>query len=116
MDKDLIKKLSRAGVSSDVILALMLDEDEKQPEQKPEQASQPEQKPEPASQPEQKPEPTKKPVQPGAVGNDEILAAIEKLTGAVQAANIRNMGGSTPKQETADDVLAQIINPTGKEA
>lgn len=107
MDKDLIKKLSRAGVSSDVILALMLDEDEKQPEQKPEQASQPEQKPEPASQPEQKPD------QPAAVGNDEILAAIEKLTGAVQAANIRNMGGSTPKQETADDVLAQIINPEG---
>ena len=103
MDKDLIKKLSRAGVSSDVILALMLDEDDKQTEQ-----PKPEPKPEPP-----KPEPAP---QPTAVGNDAILAAIEKLTGAVQAANIRNMGGSTPKQETADDVLAQIINPTGKEA
>lgn len=99
MDKELIKKLSKAGVSSDVILALMLDEDEK---------PQPEVKPEPAKQPEQKPEPKE---QPAAVGNDAILAAIEKLTGAVQAANIRNMGGNTPKQETADDVLAQIINP-----
>ena len=28
MEKELIKKLSKAGVSSDVILALMLDEDE----------------------------------------------------------------------------------------
>lgn len=104
MDKELIKKLSKAGVSSDVILALMLDEDEK---------PQPEQKPEPAKQQKPNPEPTPK---PAAVGNDAILAAIEKLTGAVQAANIRNMGGSTPKQETADDVLAQIINPKGKEA
>ena len=104
MDKELIKKLSKAGVSSDVILALMLDEDEK---------PQPEQKPEPAKQQKPNPEPAPK---PAAVGNDAILAAIEKLTGAVQAANIRNMGGSTPKQETADDVLAQIINPTGKEA
>ena len=104
MDKELIKKLSKAGVSSDVILALMLDEDEK---------PQPEQKPEPTPKPEPKPEPKQ---QPAAVGNDAILAAIEKLTGAVQAANIRNMGGSTPKPETADEVLAQIINPTGKEA
>lgn len=102
MDKELIKKLSKAGVSSDVILALMLDEEDK---------PQPENNPEPAKQP----EPEKKPEQPVAVGNDAILAAIEKLTGAVQAANIRNMGGSTPKPESADDVLAQIINPTGKE-
>lgn len=107
MDKELIKKLSKAGVSSDVILAIMLDEDEN---------PQPEQKPEPTPKPEQKPETKPKPEQnPAAVGNDAILAAIEKLTGAVQAANIRNMGGSTPKQETADDVLAQIINPNGKE-
>lgn len=103
MDKELIKKLSKAGVSAEVIIALMLDEDEK---------PQSEQKPEP--KPEQ-PKPEPKPEQPAAVGNDAILAAIEKLTGAVQAANIRNMGGSTPKPETADEVLAQIINPTGKE-
>lgn len=103
MDKELIKKLSKAGVSSDVILALMLDEDDKQTEQ-----TKPEPKPE-------QPKPEPKPEQPAAVGNDAILAAIEKLTGAVQAANIRNMGGSTPKQETADEVLAQIINPDGKE-
>ena len=101
MDKELIKKLSKAGVSSDVIIALMLDEEDKpQPE--------PTQQPEPAQQPE--------PKQPAPVGNNAILAAIEKLTGAVQAANIRNMGGSTPKQETAGDVLAQIINPKEKEA
>lgn len=101
MDKELIKKLSKAGVSSDVILALMLDEDEKPKQEQP--------KPE-QEQPKPKQE-QPKPEQPAAVGNDAILAAIEKLTGAVQAANIRNMGGSTPKQETADDVLAQIINP-----
>lgn len=102
MDKELIKKLSKAGVSSDVILALMLDEDEKpQPEQS---------KPEPEKKPELIPE---KDVQLGRATNDAILAAIEKLTGAVQASNIRSMGGSTPKQETAEDVLSQIINPEG---
>lgn len=105
MDKELIKKLSKAGVSAEVILALMLYEDEK-PEQEQPKPKQEQPKPE-QEQP--------KPEQPAAVGNDAILAAIEKLTGAVQAANIRNMGGSTPKQETADDVLAQIINPGGKE-
>lgn len=106
MDKELIKKLSKAGVSAEVILALMLDEDDKpkQEQPKPEQ-----ERPKPKQEQPQ-------PEQPAAVGNDAILAAIEKLTGAVQAANIRNMGGNTPKQETADDVLAQIINPTGTEA
>lgn len=101
MDKELIKKLSKAGVSAEVILALMLDEDEKPEQEQP--------KPE-QEQPKPKQE-QPKPEQPAAVGNDAILAAIEKLTGAVQAANIRNIGGSTPKQETAEDVLAQIINP-----
>lgn len=98
MDKELIKKLSKAGVSSDVILALMLDEDEK---------PQPEQSPEPAPQP----EPEKKPEQPAAVGNDAILAAIEKLTGAVQASNMRSMDGGQPVRETADDILASLIAP-----
>ena len=42
---------------------------------------------------------------------------IDTLTGAIQKQNINSMGvGSLPKDETADDVLAKIINPySGKE-
>ena len=51
--------------------------------------------------PEQKPE------------TDPILAAINKLTGAIQASNILKSGTDGPQNETADDILAQMINPKG---
>lgn len=39
---------------------------------------------------------------------DKILAAIEKLTGAIFASNARSTGRDTPAQDTVDDVLAKI--------
>ena len=74
LEKSMIEKLMKAGVSADVILSLIMDE-EKQPE--------PEKKPE---QQTPTPEPEKKPEQPAPAAlpqGDAILAAIEKLTGAV---------------------------------
>lgn len=109
IDKGMIKKLSSAGVDPAIILNLLLDEDE------PEQAAGVRAEPE---QPEQAPA-AAEPVQPAPVPeprkDDAILAAIERLTGAVQAANIRNMSAGDPTQaETADSILASLIAPAKK--
>lgn len=103
IDKGMIKKLSSAGVSPEIILNLMLDEDE--PEQAAEVRAEPEAPAEPPqlAAPAPKPEPRK---------DDAILAAIEKLTGAIQASNIRSMSAGDPAQaETADTILASLIAP-----
>lgn len=99
MDKALIKKMAEAGVDPNVIVRLLLDDE---PETVPE--------PEPAKE-EPKTEPAKEEPKP-LPGTDAILAAIEKLTGAVQAANIRNFG-TEPKTETVDDILASVVMPKG---
>jgi hypothetical protein len=106
MDKSMVKKLSSAGVDPAVIINLLLDEDE--PEQAAGVRAEPAEAPaEPAPQVTQpEPEPRK---------DDAILAAIERLTGAVQAANIRNMSAGDPTQaETADSILASLIAPAKK--
>ncbi len=107
IDKGMIKKLSSAGVDPAIIVNLLLDEDE------PEQAAGVRAEPE---QPEQAPA-AAEPVQPAPEPrkDDAILAAIERLTGAVQAANIRNMSAGDPTQaETADSILASLIAPAKK--
>ena len=56
---------------------------------------------------------------PAPAPQNEILAAIEKLSNTIQAGNIRAGGFPAPDGGiTADQVLANIINPpgyTGKE-
>ena len=106
INKGMIKKLSSAGVDPAIIVNLLLDEDE--PEQAAGVRAEPaEASAEPAPQVTQpEPEPRK---------DDAILAAIERLTGAVQAANIRNMSAGDPTQaETADSILASLIAPAKK--
>ena len=106
IDNGMIKKLSSAGVDPAIIVNLLLDEDE--PEQAAGVRAEPaEASAEPAPQVTQpEPEPRK---------DDAILAAIERLTGAVQAANIRNMSAGDPTQaETADSILASLIAPAKK--
>ena len=102
IDKKTAEKMRAAGVDASVILDLMLDEEEKQPEPAPEPKKE-ETKPEPAPKKEEKP----------VVGNDAILAAIEKLTGVIQASNIRG-AGTDPQVETADSILASLIAPPTK--
>lgn len=106
--KEQLKMLKAKGVEDAVILALMFDEDEDAAAP----AAAPEQVQEPAA-----PEPVKaEPEKPAApdLASDKILAAIERLTGAVQASNIRNITGTEPQRETAEDVLAAMINPKGE--
>lgn len=110
IDKSMVKKLSSAGVDPAVIINLLLDEDE------PEQAAgvraepaQPEQAPA-AAEPVQ-PVPTSVPA-PEPRKDDAILAAIEKLTGAIHASNIRRGGMAGPEQpETTDTILANLLHP-----
>lgn len=105
IDKGMIKKLSSAGVSPEVILNLLLDEDE--PEQAAEVRAEPEQiaeAPQPA--PAAPEEPDKQ---------DAILAAINKLTGAIQASNMRRDGMPGPDQaETTETILANLLHPQPK--
>ena len=44
---------------------------------------------------------------------DQILKAIEKLTGAVQTSNLLNAGSNGPDVDTTEAALASIINPKG---
>lgn len=104
IDKKLIEKLSKAGVDPAVIVSMLLDDDEVVQE-----------KPDPEPAPSQ-PEPEKAPAETKPQANgDAILAAIEKLTGAVMAGNIRNASAGDPAQaETADTILASLIAPPKK--
>ena len=98
MDLKLVKKLQAAGVSADVILSLMLDEESTpEPEKAPE--VEPETVPEPAA-----PEPEKKPEQAAA---DPVLKAIQELTGAIYRSNIIRDG--TNERELSAEEKANVI-------
>jgi hypothetical protein len=109
IEKGMIKKLSSAGVSPEVIVNLLLDEDE--PEQAAEVRADPQQiaeapKPTETVPAAPAPEPRK---------DDAILAAIEKLTGAIHASNIRRDGIDGPEQpETTDTILANLLHTQPK--
>lgn len=106
IDKGMIKKLSGAGVSPEIILNLLLDEEE------PEQAAEVRADPAPAEPAAAPAAPAAPATQPEPRKDDAILAAIEKLTGAIQASNIRSMSAGDPAQaETADTILASLIAP-----
>lgn len=109
IDKGMIKKLSSAGVSPEIILNLLLDEDE--PEQAAEVRADPAQvvqAPQPAETVPAAPEPEPR-------KDDAILAAINKLTGAIQASNMRRDGMPGPDQaETTETILANLLHPQPK--
>lgn len=112
MEKELINKLHKAGVDADTILALILDE-------------------EPAADPTPSGDSGAESAADSQAGNaatdaqetpagnqDAILAAINKLTGAIQANNILSAGGEKPAVITVDDVMKKLImpdKPGGKE-
>lgn len=61
--------------------------------------------PAPAPQPVPAPAPVPQP-------SDPVLAELQKLTGLVQGSNIMNV--NQPKVQTAEEILAEIINPAPK--
>lgn len=107
MDNKIIKTLKEKGVDPGIILDLILEDETAAPEAAPEVAAQPA-APEVAAQPA-----APKDADQGKETSDMILAAIEKLTGAIQASNIIHTGTNKVPQETSADALAQLINPKG---
>ena len=106
MNAENILKLVDAGFTKEEILALAGTAE-------PEKAEPP--KSEPAPQPEPEPEP-EKPAQPdpNETRYNELLAAMQKLTGAIQAGNILNSSNREDPQLSAEDILAEVVNPKPK--
>lgn len=113
MTNDMIKKLMAAGVAPDIILNLHLEDAE---EALPATAEQEAQAAEPTAQAAEKE--ARAAAEPAAqAGMDQVLLAINKLTGAIQAGNIA-ASYHEHKALTADDAIATILkggNPNGEE-
>lgn len=68
----------------------------------------------PQHQPVPQPQPQPQPIpQPQPQPDNGLAAQLAALTAAIQANGI--LGSEQPKQETAEDILASIINPPDKE-
>lgn len=106
MNAENILKLVDAGFTKEEILALA-------GTAQPTEAEPP--KNEPAPQPEPEPEP-EKPAQPdpNETRYNELLSAMQKLTGAIQAGNILNSSNREEPQLSAEDILAEVVNPKPK--
>lgn len=102
-NRELITGLKDLGLSDSAILAVLSEQTTAAPA-----APSAVEAPAPAAAPE--PEaPAPAPAAPAPdPREDKILAAIEKLTGAIFASNARSTGRDTPAQDTVDDVLAKI--------
>ena len=107
--KDILT-LARAGFTAEQISRFAAISQPAQPVQ-PVQPAQPVQPVQPA-QPVQPVQPAQ-PVQPVQQEND-FAAQLAALTAAIHANGI--LGSEQPKQETAEDILASIINPPAKDA
>ena len=103
MNAENILKLVDAGFTKEEILALA-------------GTAQPtEAEPPKNEQPEPEPEP-EKPAQPdpNETRYNELLEAMQKLTGAIQAGNILNSSNREEPQLSAEDILAEVVNPKPK--
>lgn len=112
MTKEQVEALRSAGISESAIIDRILaesagpgpenpDAGKKKPE--PEKKAEPEKQPEP----EKKPEPETQPAAP-ADRTDEVIAAIQKLTGAVLGHNV-NGTGTDELGDTGDDIIGKLL-------
>lgn len=109
-----IATLAGAGFTKAEIVELLK---QNQPEAKPEPQAKPEAKPQP--KPEPQPDPQPKTQEKSEIEKlfESLGMKIDTLTGAIQKQNIQGMSYGSAHEETTDDILAHIINPTtGKEA
>lgn len=98
MNIDSILKLVEAGFSKDEITALV------QPAQE-----------EPEKEEPAKEHVTEEPVKDKPVQDkryDELLSAMNRLTGAIQAGNILNSNNKEVKEPSAEDILAEVLSPS----
>lgn len=97
MDRETAKRLLAKGVDASIILDELLGEEA--PPEVPAAAE------EPAAEVQQAPAPEPK----NETRPDPILAAIEKLTGTIQAMNARTRSFDPQPAETVDDILAAAL-------
>ena len=101
MNIDSILKLVEAGFSKEEITAMTQTA----------QAQEEEPKPEPAKEEPVKEEPVKEePAQDKRY--EELLSAMNRLTGAIQAGNILNSNNKEVKEPSAEDILAEVLSPS----
>lgn len=100
MNIDSILKLVEAGFSKEEITAMT------QTAQAQEEPKQEEPKPEPAKEEPVKEEPAQD------KRYDELLSAMNRLTGAIQAGNILNSNNKEVKEPSAEDILAEVLSPS----
>lgn len=98
-----ILKLIDAGFSHDEIISLDGPAD-------PEPVKEPAVDPEPvqAQEPQQAPAPAE---DPNEKRYEELLQAVQKLTGAIQAGNILNSNNRAKETKTAEQVMAEVLLP-----
>lgn len=108
MTQEDIIALAHAGFSRSEILA-MIQPDPAAPQPEPQPAPDP--APDPAPQPEPQPAADPAPAAPQQPSNQDVLAAINSLTEAIQ--NINRNSAQQPGQNrlTGDDVMAGFIRP-----
>lgn len=100
MNIDSILKLVEAGFSKEEITAMT------QPEHAQEEPSQEEPKTEPVREEPVKEEPAQD------KRYEELLSAMNRLTGAIQAGNILNSNNKEVKEPSAEDILAEVLSPS----
>lgn len=106
-NKELINGMKALGLSDSAILAVLSEQNPAAPA-----APAAVDAPAPEAAPEPEPEPAAAPAAPAPEPReDRILAAIEKLTGAIFAQNAKSTGRETPA-ETVDDILAGALRGT----
>lgn len=111
MTKEQVEALRSAGISESAIIDRILAESAGPGPENPDAGKKPEpdKKPEPQKQqePEKKTEPETQPAAP-ADRTDEVIAAIQKLTGAVLGHNVNGTGTDT-LGETGDDIIGKLL-------
>jgi hypothetical protein len=100
MNIDSILKLVEAGLSKEEITAMT------QPAQAQEEPKQDEPKTEPVKEEPIKEEPAQD------KRYEELLSAMNRLTGAIQAGNILNSNNKEVKEPSAEDILAEVLSPS----
>ena len=100
MNIDSILKLVEAGFSKEEITAMT------QTTQAQEEPKQDEPKTEPVKEETTKEEPAQD------KRYEELLSAMNRLTGAIQAGNILNSNNKEVKEPSAEDILAEVLSPS----
>lgn len=108
-----ILTLAKAGFNAQQIAALNIVGTAPAPAPAPEPpAPAPEPQPVPAPVPAPEPVPAPAP-EPPAASIDDVLKAVAGISDAIKIGNLQNM--QQPKPVTAEDILAEIINPPTKD-